>query len=503
MKKVYVINFGSQYVQLIARRVRELDFYSEIVPPSVKAKDLKEVGALILSGGPASVYERGAPLIDREILSLNLPVLGICYGLQVITHLMGGKVLPSKKQEYGRTNLKLLKEDPLFEGIPKEFEVWMSHSDRVEELPVGFEVLGSSENSPYAIIKKGKIYGLQFHPEVSHTQYGKEILKNFLKRVANLKENWSMEDFIRRKVEEIKEEVGSSKVISAVSGGVDSTVASLLVSKAVGENLICVFINHGLLRKGEEEEVLKNLRSIGLNPILRREERRFLERLRGITDPEEKRKIIGKTFIEVLEEVAKEFKAKYLLQGTLYPDVVESAGILGSAKIKTHHNVGGLPERMNLKLLEPLRELFKDEVRELGKKLGISEEILNRHPFPGPGLAIRIIGEVDEESLKILREADYIFLEELKRSGLYKKVWQAFAVLLPIKSVGVMGDGRTYERVVALRAVESKDGMTADWARLPHSFLDKVMRRIINEVKGVNRVVYDISSKPPSTIEWE
>ncbi len=507
-RPILVVNFGSQYVQLIARRIREIGIYSEIVhwEELTQAVEEKEPFGIILSGGPASVYSPDAPLPDPAIYEMDIPILGICYGLQVLTHQLGGKVEKSLRQEYGRARLKVVKDSPLFEGLPREFDVWMSHADRVVKLPEGFETLAVSDNSPHAAVgnRERKIYGLQFHPEVVHTQHGKEILSNFAYKVCNAQRNWEMGDFLKEEIEEIRSKVGDAKVIAALSGGVDSTVASLLVHRAVGDQLHCLFIDHGLLRKGERQEVEMKLRALGLPLKVIDAGKLFLSRLRGVEDPEEKRKIIGNTFIEVFEEEARKIEgARFLLQGTLYPDVVESAGIKGSAKIKTHHNVGGLPEDMNLELLEPLRELFKDEVRQLGRELGIPEEVLMRHPFPGPGLAIRILGEVNEEDLNTLREADSIYIEELRKAGLYKEIWQAFAVLLPIKTVGVMGDVRTYEKVIALRAVDSKDGMTADWYRLPYELLDRVMRRIINEVKGVNRVVYDVSSKPPSTIEWE
>ncbi|WP_448587699.1 glutamine-hydrolyzing GMP synthase [Thermocrinis sp.] len=506
-KPVIILNFGSQYVQLIARRVRELGVYSEIVPyyESLEKILRREPYAIILSGGPASVYMPKAPLPDEGIYNLSIPILGICYGLQALAFQLGGKVERAEKQEYGRARIEVLKEDALFEGLPKGFEVWMSHADKVSELPPDFYVLARSENSPYAVVrhKEKPIYGVQFHPEVAHTQYGREILKNFVFKVAKAEINWKMENFVEEKIEEIKGQVKGKKVICALSGGVDSTVASFLTYKAVGDQLLGVFVDHGLLRKGEAQEVEGYFKQMGI-PFKRVDAGElFLDRLKDEEDPEEKRRIIGHTFIEVFEKEAREFGAQVLLQGTLYPDVVESAGIEGAKVIKTHHNVGGLPERMSLELLEPLRELFKDEVREIGRLLGVPDQILRRHPFPGPGLAIRILGKVNEEDLEILREADAIFIEELKRFGLYDKVWQAFAVLLPVKSVGVMGDVRTYERVIGLRAVDSTDGMTADWSRLPYEFLDHVMRRIINEVKGINRVVYDISSKPPATIEWE
>ncbi len=507
-KGIIVLNFGSQYVQLIARRVRELGVFSEIVPYYITPDEIrkKEPVGIIFSGGPASVYEEDAPKPDPLIYELGIPVLGICYGLQVMTFQLGGRVERSKTQEYGRAKLKIVKECELFEGLPESFDVWMSHADKVIDVPERFETFAVSENSPHAVIgnKNKKLYGIQFHPEVTHTQYGKEILANFIFKICKGQKNWEMGNFIEEKVKEIREKVKDKKVISAVSGGVDSTVASVLVHKAVGDNLRCIFVDNGLLRKNERESIEKLLKSMGLPLKVVYASKIFLERLKGVEDPEEKRKIIGNTFIEVFEKEAEKIEnAEFLLQGTLYPDVIESAHVEGASKIKTHHNVGGLPEKMNLKLIEPFRELFKDEVREIGKLLNIPDEILYRHPFPGPGLAIRIIGEVREEDLKILREADYIFTEELKKKGLYRNIWQAFAVLLPVKSVGVMGDVRTYERVIALRAVESVDGMTADWYRLPYNFLDRVMRRIINEVEGVNRVVYDISSKPPSTIEWE
>jgi GMP synthase (glutamine-hydrolysing) len=505
---IVVLNFGSQYVQLIARRVRELNVYSEILPWDTPLEEIikRKPKGIIFSGGPASVYAKDAPLPPEGIYELGIPILGICYGLQVMAHQLGGKVAPADKHEYGRATLRVLKEDKLFKGLPKEFQVWMSHADKVTELPPGFEVLAVSDNAPYAVIadQRRGFYGVQFHPEVTHSQYGTQIIANFVFEIAKAQKNWFMENFVEEQIEKIRQQVGDKKVIAALSGGVDSTVAAVLTYKAIGDNLIPIFIDHGLLREGEREEVERNLKGLGLPLRVVDASEIFLSRLEGVEDPEEKRKIIGHTFIEVFEREARKYEGvEFLLQGTLYPDVIESAGVKGAAKIKSHHNVGGLPERMNLKLLEPLRELFKDEVRKLGRLLGIPRELLGRHPFPGPGLAIRILGPVTREDLNLLRKADRIFIEELKRWGLYDKVWQAFAVLLPVKTVGVMGDVRTYERVVALRAVDSADGMTADWSKLPYEFLDHVMRRIINEVRGINRVVYDITSKPPGTIEWE
>jgi GMP synthase (glutamine-hydrolysing) len=507
---VLVLDFGSQYTQLIARRVRECGVYSEIRPFHLPADEIRQLkpGAIILSGGPASVYADNAPLPDPAIFALGIPVLGICYGLQVIAHLLGGRVDPAARREYGRTELEILDHRDLFKNLPPKTTVWMSHGDHLTDLPPGFEIIGRTGNSPIAAIRhrQKRIFGIQFHPEVAHTEKGKEILSNFLYEVAGLQGLWSPESFLETTVAEIRQRVGKERVICGVSGGVDSTVVAQLLHRAIGDQLVAIFIDNGLLRLGEAEWVQRMFRerlNIPLHFVDGSEE--FLSRLRGVTDPEQKRKVIGEVFIRLFEREARKFAdAKFLAQGTLYPDVIESQSAVGpSAQIKTHHNVGGLPDDMQFELIEPLRELFKDEVRRIGALLDIPDEMLHRHPFPGPGLAVRVIGEVTRDRLDLLRQADAIFIEELHQDGWYNRVWQAFCVLLPVKSVGVMGDERTYENVVALRAVTSQDGMTADWARLPDDLLARVSNRIINEVKGINRVVYDISSKPPSTIEWE
>ncbi|HMV87708.1 MAG TPA: glutamine-hydrolyzing GMP synthase [Blastocatellia bacterium] len=506
---VVILDFGSQYTQLIARRVRETGVYCEIHPFNTSIQNLQNIHpkGIILSGGPSSVYEEGAPHCSAEILKLGIPVLGICYGVQLLSYFLGGKVESSARREYGAARLSLTGESRLLTGLPSDFQVWMSHGDHVTAPPPGFQVVAKTENALGALEDPANgLYGLQFHPEVAHTPNGKQILENFVRRICGCHADWSPASFVQMAVERVKEQVGEGKAVCGLSGGVDSAVAAALVARAMGDRLTCVFVDNGLLRKNEFEKVLQAFRDYGqLNVKGVAAGERFLQALKDQADPERKRKIIGNEFIEVFQEEANQLgEVDFLVQGTLYPDVIESVSVKGpSAVIKSHHNVGGLPEKMKLKLVEPLRELFKDEVRAVGRELGLPEMLINRQPFPGPGLAVRILGSVDANKVALLQEADNVVLEEIKRAGLYEKIWQAFAVLLPIQTVGVMGDFRTYENAVAIRAVESSDGMTADWARLPYDVLENISRRIVSEVRGINRVVYDISSKPPSTIEWE
>ncbi|MBI4435869.1 MAG: glutamine-hydrolyzing GMP synthase [Candidatus Omnitrophica bacterium] len=508
---VLILDFGSQYNQLIARRIREQNVFCKIVPhkTSFEALRAETPSALIFSGGPASVYDRRSPSCDPRLFSLGIPVLGICYGMQLMAKELGGEVSGSHRREYGHAELLVDQRKGIFSNLPSKIRVWMSHGDSVKILPKGFEGLAHTPNTPYAAMGNPtqKLYGVQFHPEVHHTEEGDRILSNFLFEIARLGKKWTMKSYCEEAVERIRQQVGKEKVLCALSGGVDSSVVATLIHRAIGSQLTCVFVNNGLLRKDEEKkvrEVFGKHFKMHLRVVDARS--RFLRKLKGVQHPEKKRKTIGNEFICVFEEEAKKLKGvSFLAQGTLYPDVIESTSSFGgpSSTIKTHHNVGGLPKKMHLKLIEPLRELFKDEVRALGKELGLPDEILGRHPFPGPGLAVRIIGEVTEERLDLLREADAIYIEEIREAGVYDHIWQAFSVLLPVKSVGVMGDERTYEKVIALRAVTSTDGMTADWARIDPVLLGQISNRIINEVRGVNRVVYDVSSKPPATIEWE
>jgi GMP synthase (glutamine-hydrolysing) len=511
-EQIVILDFGSQYTQVIARRIRECNVYSVILRYDTAAAEIAALApkGLILSGGPSSVYAAKAPLPDPEIFKLGIPVLGICYGLQVMAHYLGGKVEPGQKREYGKGTLRVKDSFcPLFANLPETLQVWNSHGDKLTRIPSGFKAVAVTENSAFAVFENRarKLFALQFHPEVAHTPRGKEILSNFVHSICGCGKNWTMRSYVDQAVEAIRTQVGDEKVILGLSGGVDSSVAAALLHKAIGKQLTCIFVNNGVLR-GREAKVVREVFVRHFRIKLQYEDasKLFVSRLRGVTDPETKRKIIGKTFIEVFEAATKRAgKAKFLAQGTLYPDVIESVPIGGNpaAMIKSHHNVGGLPKKMRFKLVEPLKCLFKDEVRELGLELGLPREIVLRQPFPGPGLAVRILGEVTPSRLEILRNADTVVVEEMKNSGWYYKVWQSFAVLLPVRSVGVMGDERTYDYTIAIRAVESQDGMTADWVKLPYDLMEKLSSRIINEVKGVNRVCFDITSKPPGTIEWE
>ena len=508
---ILIIDFGSQYNQLIARRVRELHVYCQIEPPDIAISRIRSIApeGIILSGGPASIYEKDSPKVNSQIFDLGIPVLGICYGMQYMIHALGGKVESAAKREYGLAELKVLDSNSLFYEVKGVTLCWMSHGDSASQLPEGFKITASTENTAAAAAEnpERKLYGLQFHPEVSHTPQGKKMLRNFLFRVCCCKKTWTMKSFIQREIEQIRSEVADKKVILGLSGGVDSSVTAVLLNRAIGKRLTCVFVDNGLLSTDEGKRVKRTFRDhfrINVRHVNAR--KRFLDPLKGVVDPERKRRIIGETFIRVFEEEAAKLRgAHFLAQGTLYPDLIESRSSFGgpSVVIKSHHNVGGLPKKMRLKLIEPLKHLFKDEVRLLGKELGLPEDIIYRHPFPGPGLAVRIIGDVTPRRLSILRQADDIVTEEITRSDHYRKLWQSFAILLPLKSVGIMGDKRTYEHIVVIRAVTSLDAMTADWAKLPHDLLVRISNRIINEVRGINRVTYDISSKPPSTIEWE
>ena len=514
---IVILDFGSQYTQLIARRIREFNVFSVVLPCTVPLEQVQALSprGIILSGGPCSVYDADAPAADPALLAMGLPILGICYGLQFITHHLGGKVESAASREYGHAEVSLIKETRLFAGLPGEIDVWMSHGDHAALLAPGFERIAETANAVAGIANEEKrIWAVQFHPEVAHTRQGMELLRNFVIGICGAEADWTPEHFIQSTVERVKAQVGDGHAICGLSGGVDSSVAAVLVAKAIGDKLTCIFVNNGVLRKDEFAKVQKTMREqLGLNVVAVDASSRFLDKLAAVTDPETKRKVIGGEFISVFDDEAKKiFEAEkhvgeeiaWLVQGTLYPDVIESSSVKGpSQTIKSHHNVGGLPADMKLKLIEPLRDLFKDEVRRIGRDLGMPDEIIDRQPFPGPGLAVRILGEVTAERVAILQEADQIVVDEIKAAGLYKKVWQSFAVLLPVKSVGVMGDQRTYANTCAIRAVESEDGMTADWAPLPYEVLRKISSRIVSEVRGINRVVYDITSKPPGTIEWE
>lgn len=510
-QNIVVLDFGSQYTQLIARRVRENKVFSKVYPyyvPFEKVLADKPKG-IIFSGSPANIYAKNAPIPDRRFFYGGIPILGICYGMQLLSHKLGGRVHKSRKREYGLAKLRLAGKSPLFDGIPKSINCWMSHGDKLDRLPAGFERLAHTENAPFAAMgnAKLKIYAIQFHAEVAHTEFGSRILKNFLTEICGCHQNWTPRSFIKESVRRIREQAGNERVVLGLSGGVDSSVAAVLIHKAIGKKLNCIFVDNGLLRLREADKVEKTFRGhFKMNLKVVDAEKIFLSRLKGVIDPEKKRKVIGKTFIDVFQKEANRLgKVPFLAQGTLYPDVIESVSYFGgpTSTIKSHHNVGGLPKDMKFKLVEPLKELFKDEVRAVGRALGIDKDIVGRQPFPGPGLAVRILGEVRKDRCDLLRQADWIVIDEIKKAGYYDKVWQSFAVLLPVQSVGVMGDERTYENAVAVRAVTSLDGMTADWAKLPPDLLGRISNRIINEVRGINRVCYDISSKPPATIEWE
>ncbi|HOE68423.1 MAG TPA: glutamine-hydrolyzing GMP synthase [Candidatus Omnitrophota bacterium] len=509
---IVVLDFGSQYTQLIARRVREAKVFSKVYPFYAPFEEVMKDNpkGIIFSGSPANVYAKNAPIPDNRFFYSGIPILGICYGMQLLSHKLGGRVHKSRKREYGFSKLHISKRaSDLFEGLPKTVTCWMSHGDKLDRIPQGFERLAYTENAPFAAMgdAKKKIYAIQFHAEVAHTELGAKILENFLVRVCGCKKSWTPRSFINESVKKIRRQVGKDRVVLGLSGGVDSSVVAGLIHKAIGKQLTCIFVNNGLLRRNEVERVNKTFRGhFKMNLKVIDAEKIFLARLKGVTEPEQKRKIIGKTFIDVFQKEANRLgKVPYLAQGTLYPDVIESVSYFGgpTSTIKSHHNVGGLPKNMKFKLIEPLKELFKDEVRAVGYALGIDKDIVGRQPFPGPGLAVRILGEVRKDRCDLLRAADWIVVDEIKKSGYYDKVWQSFAVLLPVQSVGVMGDERTYENAVAIRAVTSLDGMTADWAKLPYDLLGRISNRIINEVRGINRVTYDISSKPPATIEWE
>jgi len=506
---IVILDFGSQYTQLIARRLRELQVYSEIVPPSTTMAALRARGprGIVLSGGPDSVYEKGAPRVDRRVFDLGVPVLGICYGMQLMSHVLGGEVKRAGRREYGHALFEARDHSPLLRGFESPARVWMSHGDSIEKPPAGFEVTGRSTTNPVAAIAEPRrqLFGILFHPEVKHSEGGMTVLANFLE-ICGCRRDWNAASFVEEAVERIRTTVGEERALCALSGGVDSAVAALLVHRAIGDRLICVFVDNGLLRKDEAAQVRKRFADkLALKVVFVDASRRFLSKLKGVSDPERKRKVIGREFIEVFSQQALKLgKPPFLVQGTLYPDVIESTSVRGpSVVIKSHHNVGGLPKKLKFKLVEPLRELFKDEVRAAGVALGLDEEFVHRQPFPGPGLAVRCLGPLDRARLDLLRESDDIVVKEIKASGLYRQIWQSFAVLLPVRSVGVMGDDRTYQYTIAVRAVESADGMTADWARLPHDLLARISSRIVNEIRGINRVVFDISSKPPSTIEWE